>query len=116
MASLGYLLDVSSPHQAVAGKQPLWVQIPVPQETIPYLVSSSRKFLWVDKSRNGEVRVGVRSNLELNDVWLEIATAVYHEGLARDWGQVAPLTTAGLEDLVTHLRLYNEDAPLVFLV
>jgi len=118
VAGLDNLLAVGQWPLPGGGKQLLMLQLPVPGDTAPYLVSSTRAFLWVQKAPNGTVRCATRTMPDggLGALWWEIVAACHAEGTKLEWGQTAPCTRAGIKRVIKHVQRYNEGEKLTLMV
>lgn len=110
------LLDVSRWPDPERGRL-LMLQCAVPEETAPYLVSSSRAFLLVEQARNDTVRCGVRELPKegVSGVWLDIVEHCVKQGQKYQWGQSFPNTAEGTKAAIRYVRYYNEDEPLALI-
>lgn len=97
------------------GVMPLMLEYPVPEETGPYLVSSSSSVLWVTELHpNSTVKAAVRE-VSLGDFFREVVEAVAVMGRQQEWGNVHPLTLEGLQAAIEHVSYYDL-APLELLI
>lgn len=81
------------------------VEFSVNPELVPFLVSSTRAMLWVDKcSADGMIKCGVRLR---KGIEAEALAAIVERGESAQWGNIHPLTTAGIEACVQHLLNYD---------
>lgn len=105
-------------HQKIAkgqDKRLLMVEYQVASETAPYLVSSTRSVVWVEKPHPGDlVRAAVREVTE-DVIFAELVEAVVEMGRERSWGNVQPLSTEGIRLAVEHV-LYYELGPVDLLI
>jgi hypothetical protein len=73
----------------------------------PFLVSSSKSFIWVaDKFPSGVVRLAVRK-ATLPGLWEESISFVQQMSLSQGWGSAAPATREGARNVVSHLSDYG---------
>lgn len=89
---------------------PLWMEFAVNPDMEPFLVSSSRALLWVKPFAKGQaprVRAAVRPIASRGALFREVLRAVVDLGRDAKWGNVHPLTSAGLLDAIGHLRGYD---------
>ena len=87
--------------------QPQMMEFQVNPELAPFLVSSTRSVLWVDKAGSSEnVRAAVRARRGLE---ADLIAAIAEMGTRVEWGNVHPLTTMGVKACVDHLRFYGLD-------
>lgn len=115
MSHLLHVTRLSSPATQRPGVQPLMVEFTVPEETAPYLVSSSSSVLWVNQTYGPSlIKAAVRS-VSLGAFFREVLDAVVVMGRQQEWGNVHPLTVAGLRAAVDHVASY-ELAPLELLI
>jgi hypothetical protein len=90
-----------------ANKIPQMMEFPVNPELGPFLVSSTRSVLWVNKvSRDSRVRAAVRARAGLEQ---EIVASIVDFGTRSEWGNVHPLTSHGVAECVAHLKSYGFD-------
>ena len=87
---------------------PLLMEFPVNPHLSPILVTSSRSLLWV-RPRGELVRAALRDVPEIFDFFLEVVREVTTRGREAEWGNVAPLTTAGLAEAIAHVKSYGLD-------
>ncbi len=81
------------------------MEFPVNAELGPFLVSSTRSVLWVNKvSRDSRVRAAVRDRPGMEQ---EIIASIIDMGTRAQWGNIQPLTSEGIEECVAHLRGYG---------
>jgi hypothetical protein len=92
------------------GGTPLMVEFRVNPETSPFLVSSTKSFVWV-APRADRIRSAVRLLGEggLDDVFREMVHTIAEAGVEGKWGNVHPFTRAGLEAARAHLSYYGLD-------
>lgn len=91
------------------------VPVPTSSDSGPFLVTSSRSVLWVERSfGEGFLRVAVRKQ-KVDDLFRDLTSAIATEGAQRGWGNVHPPTTAGVLDGLHHLHYYDlPDATLLY--
>lgn len=84
------------------------VEFRVNPETSPFLVSSTKSFVWVNP-RADRIRSAVRLLDEggLDDVFREMVHVIADAGVEGKWGNVHPFTLAGLEAARAHLAYYG---------
>lgn len=106
----GSLLQVLTPEEQYRKRHgfPLMMEFPVNPELAPFLVSSSKATLWV-RAYSGKVRAAVRMVDDLPGYFWEIVQAVIKESRAENWGNVQPLSRAGLLDAIEHVKSYGLD-------
>jgi hypothetical protein len=90
---------------------PLWVEVPVEQETAPYLVTSTQGVLWVPApvvqvEQEHMARAAVRQG-PLNVLYGELVLAVLAAGRAYDWGNTQPMTRLGYQNALEHMASYD---------
>lgn len=107
------LLRVTSLEQVKGQGTPLMMEFPVNPATGPFLVSSTRGVLWVSP-REPKVRAAFRP-LTAEAFFREVVAAVVDMGAAAEWGNIHPLTPAGVLQAVGHLRSYDLSALEVLL-
>jgi hypothetical protein len=89
--------------------------VPVPAEAAPFLITSSKNLLWVERAfGEGFLRLGVREST-LGDLFRALVESIAEEGFKRDWGNVAPATKDGVLKGLAYLRSYDlMDATLLY--
>lgn len=89
------------------GTMPLILEFGVVAETAPYLVSSSASVMWVNEPLpENMVRAAVRDS-SVAEFYTEVVEAVAAMGSEMMWGNVHPLTPAGLQAAVEHVEFYE---------
>lgn len=90
------------------GSVPLMVEFRVNPETSPFLVSSSRSFVWVTP-RADRLRSAIRplDGDGMDGVFQNLVTAIADAGFHGKWGNVHPYTPAGLTAAKSHLSDYD---------
>ena len=89
---------------------PLLVEIPVHDDTAPFLITSTKSLLWINQSFNGVVRSAVRSSnwkTESNQFQLDVVRSVRDQSLRCKWGNVLPNTPKGISQAEEYLRSYE---------
>lgn len=87
--------------------QPQMMEFQVNPELAPFLVSSTRSVVWVEQSGSqDQVRAAIRARRGLES---ELIVAIADMGARADWGNVQPLTTAGIKFCRDHLKFYGLD-------
>jgi hypothetical protein len=86
---------------------PIMMEFPVNPELTPFLVSTMRATLWVNRAPNGIVRAATRKMENLPDYFLEVARSVTSAGRKYQWGNVHPLTKEGIQGAIEHVRSYD---------
>jgi len=103
------------------GKVPVMLEMAVSPETAPYLVTSSRSIVWIDKPMDPTlemwgssppehiVRVAVRPDLKgrTGEFFRELIEAVIAMGEKTEWGNVHPFTEDGIHAAVEHVEFYE---------
>jgi len=85
--------------------QPQMLEFQVNPELAPFLVSSTRAVMWVEKSGSSDnIRAAVRARRGL---YAELIGAVVEMSVRADWGNTQPLTTAGIKSCCDHLKFYG---------
>lgn len=117
---MSHLLQVSK-HMS-RSNTPVMVEIAVPEETAPYLVTSTDSLVWVPQPMEPTkemwsgyvpeyvVRAAIRSIQDLptaDHLFYHVVVSVAAQGLALDWGNVHPFTTQGVIDAVRHVSTYD---------
>ncbi len=99
-----------------AGRIPIMLDgVPVPEESAPFLITSSKDLLWVERAFGGGfLRLGVR-DCTLGDLFCSMVRSIADEGSERGWGNVLPATKDGLLNGLAHLHSYGlSDASLLY--
>lgn len=97
-----------SPFAAQGTKTPLMMEFKVNPATGPFLVTSTRGVMWVSP-REPKVRAAFR-DIQPDSFFREVVQAVADTGAEASWGNVQPLTTAGLLTAIAHVRSYDLSA------
>lgn len=84
---------------------PLMMEFSVNPETAPFLVTSTRDFVWVTP-RKDRVRAATRV-LGLPSFFMEVVREVARQGAEAEWGNVHPLTEGGIKACIEHLQFYG---------
>lgn len=102
------LVDVVVLGQSEPKRTLLYMEAAAPPDTVPYLVSSSRSFIWIERPpQSNRVRVGFRQGVDVGSLFREIVDKVAVEGARRMWGNVHPPTVVGVQAAVDHLKYYG---------
>ena len=104
---------VQLPRKGIQGA-PLFVEIPVHDETAPYLVTSNKGLLWVESSLKGGM---VRSAMirgswkkDLFERYRDVAMAVIRRGKEESWGNLFPDTSEGETAAEEYMESLGHDA------
>lgn len=89
-----------------AKKVPLLLEVPVEAELTPFLVTSSRKVIWIESAKNGSIRAAVRK-VSPHDHFMELVEAFLERSVKEEWGSVLPLSLEGVRLGRTHLSDYG---------
>lgn len=91
-----------------SGRTPLMLDgVPVPAESGPFLITSSKSLLWVERAfGDGFLRLGVRQ-ASLDDLFCSMVEAIASEGVEREWGNVLPATPEGVLEGLAYLNYYD---------
>jgi hypothetical protein len=85
--------------------QPQMMEFQVNAELAPFLVSSTRSVLWVEKAgSSGNVRAAIRARRGLE---ADLVVAIVEMSQRCEWGNAQPLTTMGIKNCVDHLQFYG---------
>lgn len=91
--------------------------VPAPDdpEAGPFLVTSSKDMLWVDRAfRGGFLRIAVRP-ASLLDVYRRVVEVVAEKGVERAWGNVLPATKEGIVEGLAYLSYFDlPDTMLIY--
>ena len=100
------LLSVCS--LSTTNRRPLLIEVPVPSETGPYLVTSAAACMWVDRPfKTGMVRAAVRA-ISPVDLFRTILETIMQASQDFDWGAVVP-TFKEAEDRMAEYDLSDFD-------
>ena len=97
------------------GTMPLMLEFTVTDETAPYLVSSSSSVMWVQEPHPGPLVKAAVREVSLGEFFREVVLAVAAMGRQQEWGNVHPLTVAGLRAAIEHVAYYDLE-PLELLI
>lgn len=115
MSHLLYVMTLKSKAMQHKGHVPLMVEFTVSPDTAPYLVTSSSSTMWIVEPHPGPmVRAAVRQ-MNVWDLYQEILESVAAMGRQHQWGNVQPLTVAGLRAAIDHVDFYDQ-GPLELLI
>lgn len=98
-----------------AKRRPLMMDgVPVP-DSGPYLITSSKSLMWVERSfAGGFLRLAVRQQ-SADGLYRDLVEAIADEGVRREWGNVHPATTEGVLEGLNHLHYYDlPDSTLLY--
>lgn len=88
-------------------KVPLMVEMEIDPSIAPYLISTTKSFLWLDQPlRNNLVRVAIRKE-NLEQLFGEIVQNIYEMGVERKWENTYALTKQGLRKAIEYLHYYG---------
>jgi hypothetical protein len=95
-----------------SGRQPVMLDgVPVPAESGPFLITSSKALLWVERAfGDGFLRLGVRPT-PLDDLFRSMVESVASKGSERGWGNVLPATPDGVLLGLAYLHYYDLPEP-----
>jgi hypothetical protein len=80
----------------------------VSPDTAPYLVTTSKGLVWVSHaSAEGTINAAVRLKAHANEFFLDVVEAVHEAGVNLDWGNVHPMTPAGMQAAIDHVGGYE---------
>jgi len=90
------------------GKTPLVVEdVPVDPQTAPYLVTSSKGVLWIEKPHPGDVvKLAVR-DVTPGALFTELLEAVIARSEEEGWGSVVPYSEEGMKEAIQYLDSYD---------
>lgn len=88
---------------------PLMMEFKVNPETSPFLISSARAIMWVN-AHGQKVRAAFRP-IDPAKFFAEVVDEVARMGAEASWGNVHPLTAAGIQAAIAHLLSYDLPAP-----
>ena len=84
---------------------PVWLEFHVDPETAPFLITSTRSWLWVTPRRN-IIRVGTRF-LDMHNLFMEIVQQVADTGVSSLWENVHPSTRDGVLQAIQYVHSYG---------
>jgi hypothetical protein len=95
-----------------SGRRPFMLDgVPVPAESGPFLVTSSKSLLWVERAfGDGFLRLGVRQ-ATTGDLFRSMVESIASEGITREWGNVLPTTSEGVLEGLSYLHYYDLQDP-----
>jgi len=115
---MSHLLHVSRLQSKAVGRKgvvPLMLEYTVPEETAPYLVSSSSSVMWITELHpNSTIKAAIRE-MTVGEFFREVVEAVAAMGRQQNWGNVHPLTHEGLAAAIDHVAFYELE-PLELLI
>lgn len=91
------------------GAVPVMMEFPVNARLAPFLVSSSKGTLWVGPRDGNKVYAATRKTTNLPDYFWEVVRSTIQEGRREGWDNSHPLTKAGVEEAIAHVRYYGFD-------
>ncbi len=99
----------------MGSKTPLMVEVQVNRDLAPYLVTSSKSALWIDRPHpNSCVRAAVRAG-DLEEHCQLLVQEIALKGDLEGWGNCHPLSAAGVEAAIEHLGYYGlSDVEVLF--
>ena len=77
------------------------------KEATPFLVSTSKSLLWINKAPNNVVRAAVRPKTKIHDFYLEILEEITTVGQECLWGNVQPFTKEGFTKAIAYVQSYD---------
>ena len=88
---------------------PLFVEIPVHEDSAPYLVTSNKGPLWIEESLKGVVRSALIKvdPMGVNNHFRQVVQYVLARGVADHWGNDFPNTPQGRAGAEAYLRSYG---------
>ena len=88
-------------------RTPLMIELPVEPKIAPYLVSTTKSFLWLHQPlRDNKLRVAIRKE-NLDQLYGEIIQNIYEMGVNSSWGNSHTLSKEGLQKAIDYLRYYG---------
>jgi len=84
-------------------------QVPASEdpEAGPFLITSSKNVLWVERAfPGGFLRVAVQRTAP-EPLFRKIVEAIAERGVESEWGNVVPATHKGMEQAIEHLKYYG---------
>lgn len=95
------------------GAVPLYIEFPINPHLSPFLVSRARSgqdmTLWVERTKGGVIKAGLRQVPSLDDYFREVVAKVADKGREAQWGNVHPLSREGLKEAIAHVGHYGFD-------
>lgn len=90
-------------------KTGLFIELPVNEESAPFLVSKTRGLLWLEAAHRKQIRAAVVPGTPSDDLFLQVVREVQSKGIERQWGNSFPNTPEGLTEALAYLRYYEQD-------
>lgn len=82
--------------------------IPVDPLTAPYLITSTRSVMWIEKPHpRNVIRGAVRTAVLPQDLFREMVEAVAARSIQDQWGSVQPYSYEGYLNIVEYLKYYD---------
>ena len=88
-------------------KVPFMIEIPVSAESAPFLVTGTKKLLWIEATRTGTIRSAVRTGVFKEDLFEDVVKEVAKLGVTRKWANGFPFTARGLKQAIAYVTLYG---------
>ncbi len=86
---------------------PLMIELPVDPTIAPYLVTTTKSFLWlVQPLRDNKLRVAIRKE-NLEQLFGEVVQNIYEMGVSSSWGNSSPLSRDGIQKSIEYLQYYG---------
>ena len=86
---------------------PLMIELPVDPTIAPYLVSTTKSFLWlVQPLRDNKLRVAIRKE-NLDQLFGEVVQNIYEMGLENSWENSYTLSKDGVQKAIEYLQYYG---------
>jgi hypothetical protein len=70
------------------GASPLFLEFSINDELKPFLVSSTRGFIWVYRTKENRVRTALRKNFDRSSIYNDIIIDIMKQGKECSWGNV----------------------------
>lgn len=88
-------------------RTPLMIELPVDPKIAPYLVSTTKSFLWLEQPlRNNKLRVAIR-NETLDQLYGEVVQNIYEMGVDSSWENSYSLSKDGVRKAIGYLQYYG---------
>lgn len=89
------------------------IEVPVAQETAPYLVTTSKKLMWVEEAPQGVLYAAIRTDSRLK-IYQDIVEMTFSRSKDSQWENIFPLSADGLSKAIEHMKFYGiEDVQIL---
>lgn len=99
--SLVQIIDVKT------DRVPLMIELSVDPTIAPYLVTTTKSFLWLlQPLRDNKLRVAIRKE-SLDQLFGEVVQNIYEMGVENSWENSYSLSKEGLQKAISYLQYYG---------